>query len=41
MAILEGSAGAIMRRLMVIDEDYRHALTILREAGELPPAEAS
>lgn len=39
-AILEGSAGAIMRRLMVIDEDYDHAVTILREAGELPPPEA-
>ncbi len=40
-AILEGSAGAIMRRLMVIDEDYELALTILRDAGELPPPEAS
>jgi hypothetical protein len=40
-AILEGSAGAIMRRLMVIDEDYDHAMTILREAGELPPPEGS
>ena len=40
-AILEGSAGAIMRRLMVIDEDYDHAMTILQEAGELPPPEAS
>lgn len=39
-AILEGSAGAIVRRLMVIDEDYEHALTILREAGELPSPEA-
>ncbi len=38
-AILEGSAGAIMRRLMVLDEDYDHAVTILREAGELPPPE--
>jgi len=40
-AILEGTAGAIMRRLMVIDEDYELALTILRDAGELPPPEAS
>lgn len=40
-AILEGSAGAIMRRLMVIDEDYDLALTILRDAGELPPPEVS
>ncbi len=39
-AVLEGSAGAIMQRLMVIDEDYDYALTILREAGELPPPEA-
>lgn len=40
-AILEGTAGAIMQRLMVIDEDYELALTILRDAGELPPPEAS
>lgn len=39
-AVLEGSAGAIMQRLMVIDEDYDYALTILRDAGELPPPEA-
>ncbi len=39
-AILQGSASAVMRRLMVIDEDYDHAITILREAGELPPADA-
>lgn len=39
-AVLEGSAGAIMQRLMVIDEDYDYALAILREAGELPPPEA-
>lgn len=39
-AILVGSGWPIMRRLMVIDEDYDHALTILREAGELPPPEA-
>ena len=39
-AILEGSAGAIVRRVMVADDDYRHALAILREAGELPPPEA-
>ncbi len=40
IAILEGSAGAIMRRLMVIVEDYDHALTILREAGKQPSPEA-
>lgn len=39
MSVLEGSIGAIMRRLMVIDEDYDHAMTILREAGELPSPE--
>ena len=39
-AVLEGSAGAIMQRLMVIDEDYDYALAILREAGELPSPEA-
>ena len=39
-SILEGSAGAIMRRLMVIDEDYDLAMTILRDAGELPQADA-
>ena len=39
-AVLEGSAGAIMQRLMVIDEDYDYALAILREVGELPPPEA-
>ena len=38
-ATLQGSTSAVMRRLMVIDEDYDHAITILREAGELPPAE--
>jgi hypothetical protein len=38
-AVLVGSGSTIMRRLMVIDEDYDHAMTILREAGELPPQE--
>jgi len=36
-AILEGSAGAIVRRVMVADNDYDLAVVILREAGELPP----
>ncbi|NKB50304.1 MAG: DUF2007 domain-containing protein [Alphaproteobacteria bacterium] len=42
-SILVGSpnGGPIMRRLMVIDEDYDLAMTILREAGELPPPEGT
>jgi hypothetical protein len=35
-SILEGSIGAIPRRLMVVDEDYEAALRILRDAGEMP-----
>lgn len=34
MSILEGSAGAIPRRLMVIDEDYDRARSYLIEADE-------
>ena len=33
-SVLEGSAGAIPRRLMVIDEDYERACQVLRDAGE-------
>ncbi|MEM7225292.1 MAG: DUF2007 domain-containing protein [Pseudomonadota bacterium] len=33
-SILEGSAGAIPRRLMVIDDDYRQARNLLLDAGE-------
>ena len=33
-SILEGSAGAIPRRLMVSDEDFQRASRILRDAGE-------
>ena len=33
-SILEGSAGAIPRRLMVIDDDYETARGLLAEAGE-------
>ena len=33
-SVLEGSAGAIPRRLMVIDEDYQRAQRVLAEAGE-------
>ena len=32
---IEGSIGAIPRRLMVATEDERHARQVLREAGEL------
>jgi hypothetical protein len=34
MSILEGSAGAIPRRLMVIDEDLENARKIVTNAGE-------
>ena len=33
-SILEGSAGAIPRRLMVIDDDYQQACSVLADAGE-------
>ncbi len=33
-SILEGSAGAIPRRLMVIDDDFEQAHTLLVQAGE-------
>lgn len=35
-SILEGSIGAIPRRLMVRDEDHARAKRLLEEAGELP-----
>lgn len=35
-SILEGSIGAIPRRLMVRDEDHSRARHLLEEAGELP-----
>ncbi len=35
-AILEGSAGAIPRRLMVTDDDYVRSRRILADAGEMP-----
>ncbi len=34
MSVLEGSAGAIPRRVMVADEDHGRADTLLRAAGE-------
>jgi len=33
-SVLEGSAGAIPRRLVVSEDDYAQALRILRDAGE-------
>ena len=38
MSVLEGSASAILRRMMVRDEDYERARYILSEAGELDGA---
>lgn len=37
MSVLEGSAIAIPRRLMVIDEDFAPARRLLLGAGELEP----
>ena len=34
MSVLEGSAGAILRRVMVTDEDYDHAIRVMQDAGE-------
>jgi hypothetical protein len=34
MSVLEGSAGAILRRVMVADEDYDRAKRVLQDAGE-------
>ena len=33
-SVVEGSIGAIPRRLMVAEQDYRHACSVLVEAGE-------
>ncbi|NOZ33206.1 MAG: DUF2007 domain-containing protein [Alphaproteobacteria bacterium] len=33
MSVLEGSVGAIQRRLMVLDEDLVAATRVIREAG--------
>ncbi|MBI1779156.1 MAG: DUF2007 domain-containing protein [Proteobacteria bacterium] len=35
MSLLEGSVGAIQRRLMVATEDFQSARRLLVEAGEL------
>jgi hypothetical protein len=37
-SILEGSIGAIPRRLMVDADDHDRARRLLEDAGELPPA---
>ena len=37
-AVLEGSASAILRRLMVSDDDFPQARRILIDAGEMPPS---
>lgn len=34
MSVLEGSANAIPRRLMVVDDEYDEARQIMTEAGE-------
>ena len=34
MSVLEGSAGAIQRRIMVAREDYERAKRLLTDAGE-------
>jgi len=39
MSVLEGSIGALTRRLMVADEDVPSARRLLREAGVSLPAE--
>ena len=39
-SVLEGSIGAIPRRLMVLDEDYDRAMRILRDADEAATAAA-
>ena len=36
-AIIEGSAGAILRRMMVLDEDYEAARRLLKDCGESLP----
>jgi hypothetical protein len=36
-SILEGSIGAIPRRLVVAEEDHEEARLLLEEAGALPP----
>ncbi len=33
-SIVQGSLGVLPQRLMVVDEEYEAAVTVLREAGE-------
>ena len=33
-SVIEGSIGAVQRRLMVADRDHERAVTLLREANE-------
>ena len=40
-SVLEGSIGAIPRRLMVEDEDYERAIGVLRDTGEIAVPAAS
>ena len=40
-SVLEGSANAIPRRLMVVDDDYDAAMGLLAQAGELDGPDAS
>lgn len=35
-SLVEGSIGAIQRRVVVAEDDYRRARAILAEAGEAP-----
>ncbi len=37
-SVIEGSIGAIPRRLAVLDEDYQRARRVLEEAGEDIPS---
>lgn len=41
MSVLEGSANAIPRRLMVVDQDYDAAMELLAQAGELDGQDTS
>lgn len=36
-SVLEGSIGAIPRRVMVVTEDFARSRRLLEDAGELPP----
>jgi hypothetical protein len=36
-SVLEGSIGAIPRRVMIVTEDFVRSRRLLEDAGELPP----